>query len=123
MRLFPSILANYIDVRIELTEAEQRRIYGCFNDGGLINSMNNFENFAFRHGDKQLLISIAEYIREKVESRCCGENGEFYIKEDYSFFKLCNPNAKLSTISTMLGVFYGVEEEKNKALIGDNDRL
>lgn len=105
MRFFPNLLKSYVDANtIELTTTEECRIYNCFNDGGM---MGNFETFSFRPGDTNLLLSIAKYTKEKVERRC---RVEFIIKEDYTFFQFCNPNAKLPTISTTIGVFFGLEE-------------
>lgn len=105
MRYFPILLKNYVDANtIGLTTTEECRIYNCFNDGGML---GNFEKISFRLGDKKLLLSISEYIKEKVKRRCYVED---IIQEDYTFFEFCNPNAKLPTISTTVGVFFGVEE-------------
>lgn len=110
MQSFPCLLAKYVGRNnIELTTADELRIFGCFNDGGMINSASNFDSFAFRYSDRKLLTYIAEYIRGKIQRTICGPNGDIFTKEDYSFFKFCNPNAKFPTISTVVGTFYGLE--------------
>lgn len=100
MRLLPALLAEYVEVKnIQITKEEELRILGCFNDNGTINPMNKFEDFAFRCGDKQLLVSVAEYI--------CANNP--------NFLELCNPNVGRPTVSTAIGSFFGWEANGTNA--------
>lgn len=99
MRSFPNTIAKYIDTEfIALTSEEKLRIYSCFTEHSTDRAMNDFQKFTFRHGDKALLLGMAEYIKSV----------------ELSLFYFCNPNAEFKTISTNLGLFYVKGEDSTE---------
>lgn len=100
MRSFPSQLARYAKAHdIHLTRIDELQIYGCFR----LDIMDDFENFAFRHGDKTLILSVAKFIEAKMRCR----HSKAPLKDNCTFFEFCNPNSEQSTVSTIVGTFYG----------------
>lgn len=99
MQSFPITIAEYVDTEfITLTREDELRIYSCFTEHGTERTMNDFKNFTFRHGDKALLLAMAEYIKSA----------------DLSVFYFCDPNAEYETISTSLGLFYVKEGDSSQ---------
>lgn len=59
IRSFLSFLTKHAeDKNIQLTQTEELRIYECFQDSTMTDSVNNFREFAYRNGDKSLLLSL-----------------------------------------------------------------
>lgn len=102
MQSFPCQIVEHADANnIKLTKEEKRRIFYCFKDSMMSISAEDFGNYTIRPSDKKQILYIAEYIRAKISSTSVAE---------YSFsFECYNPNAKLSTISTIVGSFHGSE--------------
>lgn len=114
MRSFPDLLAKYTESNnIQLTITDELQIFGCFQDGAFIAQTNIFGDFAFRNGDKNLLLHVVELINEKIKFERREQDGSLSVIEDYSFFKFCNPNAAFSNISTIVGNFHGGEDINN----------
>lgn len=108
MRNFHDCLMHYIDENnINLTTDDELRINNCFNDKGIVT--NDFKNFVFRPGDKHQLLQVAKFIKDKIKRKCGEQNSILSEGDDYLFFKCCNPNARLPTISTIIGNFHGKE--------------
>lgn len=96
MRSFPILIAKYVEANnIQITTKDELRILSCFNDGGTINLMDKFGEFAFRIGDRFLLLQLGEYFRANCKS----------------LLEFCNPNAKQQTICTVIGSFYGTDND------------
>lgn len=98
IRAFPTLLAEYVTAhKIKVTSDDQLHIFKCFNDGAMLNPTENFEGFAFRNGDKLILLQIADYINTNIK---CS-----------SFVEHCYPNATQPKVSTIVGNFYGSEQK------------
>lgn len=102
MRSFPTFLSKHAeDENIPLTKTEELRIYKCFQDSIMTDSVDFFCNFAFRNGDKSLLLCLARLAtKEHVP------NGGY----DCTDMAYCNPNAIFETLRTMVGNFYCGDE-------------
>lgn len=110
MRSFPTFLTKHTeDKNIQLTKTEELRIYKCFQDSTMSDSVNNFQAFAFRNGDKCLLLNL-----ERLATKKHVLNGE----RDSTDIDYCNPNAALATVHTIVGSFYGDDERSAIALDG-----
>lgn len=98
MRSFPTFLAKHAeDNNIQLTETEVHRIYKLFQDSTMTDSVNNFREYAFRNGDKSLLLNLGRLATKKTE-------------QDNTNMDYCNPNAVIATVYTTVGSFYGGDE-------------
>lgn len=104
MQSFPSSLKTYARTgKIEMTTSDEHCIYACFNDSGTINPMNDFRSFSFRHGDKLKVLQVAHYVVVNMKHK--------------GYFKACNPNSTLPTISTVIGDLYGVDVDIKKSIV------
>lgn len=111
MKSFPDLLKAYTEANnILLAKVDELRIYGCFQDAAMNDSIENFGNFTFRHGDKILLLRAAKLTRAKENCEASEQNGDANVEADYSLFKFCNLNAEFPSVSTVVGMFYGAEE-------------
>lgn len=65
MHSFPNLLLKYAESNnITLTRMDKLHIYGCFQGDAIIGPTDSFEDFAFRNGDKTLLLQVARLINE-----------------------------------------------------------
>lgn len=85
MRSFHSVLSS-----MDMTNMEKQRILSCFDDDGLICAIDGFNKFAFRPGDRTLILRVADYINST----------------DLTSFNFGNPNAEFMTMSTIIGTLY-----------------
>lgn len=110
MRSFPTILTEHADDKnIQLTKTEELRIYKCFQNSTMNDSVNNFREFAFRNGDKNLLLNL-----KRLATKEHVINGE----HDSTDMDYCNPNALFATLYTMVGNFYCGDDSSAIALDG-----
>lgn len=106
MQTFPNLLTEYAAANnIKLNQKEKLRIYSCFQPAEVSISRGTFENFAFRHGDRALLLYVLKLSGAKINCE------DPYVEKDYSFLKFCNPNAEISTVTTTVGKFYGANDD------------